>query len=337
MPDLSVLIPTHARPDKLADCCRALAAQSLDPDRFEVLIGIDGPDTGEQAVAIRTLPQARVEAFPKAGPGAVRNRLLQQASGRVVLFLNDDVTPEQGCLAAHLDAHDELDRAGQPAIVLGDAPWRIQEPDRLFDRLIRSTSMVFFYDRMDASDPMKDWGFRHAWTLNLSVPREVATAVPGGAAFDESLPAPCYEDLEWAWRITGAHALPVLFRPEARVVHDHRYEPSGYLERERRMGAEAFRLSRVAPECAKVIFGRDVSTPEEVRYAREAVQRESRDMLRLERSFLELADLPASALGEGLTGDRLINLLYEQHLPVKRWYWRQGLVEAASAEATAAA
>ena len=33
-------------------------------------------------------------------------------------------------------------------MVLGSAPWKVHEPDSLFDRLIRETSMVFFYDQM---------------------------------------------------------------------------------------------------------------------------------------------------------------------------------------------
>ncbi len=325
MTDISVLIPTRNRLDKITACARALSAQTLDPSRFEVLIGVDGPDTGERDGVARVLPGAQVEAFPHGGPAATRNKLVARAKGEIVLLLNDDVEPHQECLAAHVKEHQSL--GGRPAMVLGAAPWRVREPDRLFDRLIRETSMIFFYDRMSASGEDRgrdhDWGFRHAWTLNLSVAREIAQA---GGGFDESLRCACYEDLEWAWRLSR-EGVAILYRPEAIVVHDHRYEPGQYLERERMLGREALRLARASPECAREIFGCDLSAPQEIAYSREFVRRERRDVERLERSFVELARVPADVI-DGSCSDLLIRLLYEQHLPIKRWHWRSGLLEA---------
>ncbi|MBY0309210.1 MAG: glycosyltransferase, partial [Phycisphaerales bacterium] len=45
--DLSVLIPTCGRPHKLSACISALSRQSLPRERYEVLVGIDGPEDGE--------------------------------------------------------------------------------------------------------------------------------------------------------------------------------------------------------------------------------------------------------------------------------------------------
>ena len=41
--DLSVIIPTHRRAEKLAACVASLAGQELDGS-FEVLVGVDGPE-----------------------------------------------------------------------------------------------------------------------------------------------------------------------------------------------------------------------------------------------------------------------------------------------------
>lgn len=322
--DLSVLIPTKGRLDRLTACLTGLSSQTLDAQRFEVLVGVDGPDEGEAALARAVLPQAQVLDGRQAGPAATRNRLIERARGRVTLLLNDDVAPEPTCLAAHLDAQRELAAAGRVALVLGASPWAIHEPDRLFDRLIRSTSMVFFYDRM-ADDPSRDWGFRHAWTLNLSAPTEAIRAVGG---FDASLPGACYEDLEWAWRMRQRFDAPVLYRPKAVVVHDHRYEPAGYLDREQLLGREAYRLAGQAPACALELFGRDLTDPAEAAYARAFVACEGRAAERLAESFAQLAQLPASAV-DGPHAKELIAMLYEHHLLLKRWRWNTGLVEAA--------
>lgn len=329
---LSVLIPTHQRPEKLASCLRGIARQTLDADLFEVLVGIDGPESGEVEAAREAFPAARVFELPKAGPAATRNALIEQASGRWLLWLNDDVTPARDCLREHLEAQISMDALGRPAMVLGAAPWKIHEPDRLFDRLVRESSMVFFYDQMTpernpiaCADPLHDWGFRHAWTLNLSVPAANVREVGG---FDATLPEACFEDLEWAWRMRERFATPVLFRPGAVVLHDHRYEPRGYLDRERKLGAQSWLLAGASPECARAIFGRDVRDRDEVEYARAFVERERSAAQRLEKTLCELASIPASAIG-GPHAGTIIEAIYQQHLLLKRWCWRSGLVEAA--------
>lgn len=317
-PTLSVLIPTFGRADKLRACLAGLACEV--DDSVQVLVGIDGPDGGERAAAREVLSSAQVFEFEHRGPAHVRNRLLEHARGELLLLLNDDVIPQPGLLAAHRAAHDELGGLGRRAMVLGSAPWLVPAQDRLFDRLIRESSMVFFYDRM-SSDPWHAYGFRHAWTLNLSVRADAFSA-----GFDESAAKPCYEDLHWAWQ-TG---LPVFYRPEASVLHDHIYQPAGYLERERTMGGEALRFARRAPAFARDLFGRDIASAEEVAYSAQFVERERALAERLGESFAALAGIESGAI-DGPAGAQLLRSLYEHHLPLKRWWWRVGLLEAAGA------
>ncbi len=340
--EVSVVIPTRGRPDKLAACVRALAGQTPDADRFEILVGIDGGANDERAAEAvhatlrRAWPEGRADrlaALPLArrGQAAVRNALLSRARGETIVFLNDDVVPDAGLLAAHLAAQREARAAGRPALVVGAAPWREHEPDRLFDRLIRETSMVFFYDRMDAmlhsgeAGRDHDWGFRHAWMLNLSAPASLVREAGGIAEFPDTYG---YEDDELAWRLSRRFGTRVLYRPEAVAVHDHRMDPDDYLRREHRLGHAAWGFARAAPECAVAMFGRDVASAEEVEYSRQFVRRERATAERLEVSFRGLADLPAEA-AFGPHAAALVRLAYEQHLLLKRWHWRSGLLAAA--------
>jgi len=353
---VSVLIPTHARPEKLAACVRGLAAQTLDPAAFEVLVGPDGEDaSAEQAGraahdawrdaggregGLRILPGAR------AGQAAVRNRLLPHARGEVLVFLNDDMRPEPTLLETHLAAQRQARaRGGAPgggpdgephgALIAGDAPWVVHHPDRLFDRLVRETSMIFFHDRMrpHAADRERDWGFRHAWLLNLSAParllREEA-ARRAGLAFSVFPCAYGYEDDELAFRLRQRYGTRVLFRPEAVALHDHRYEPADYLAREESLGYAAWGFARATPECALAMFGRDITGDDEIAYSREFVAREARTVERLEPAFLALAEIPADAVA-GPHAPRLVETIYGQHLLIKRWHWRRGLLRAADA------
>ena len=66
----------------------------------------------------------------------------------------------------------------------------------------------------------------------------------------------------------------------------------------------------------------DFSTPASIREA----------AARAVDSFTALADLHATVV-DGPHAEALINLAYEQHLPLKRWMWRAGLLAAAEGRA----
>lgn len=335
-----MLIPTRGRPDKLARCLERLARQSLPRDQYEVLVGIDGRTDGQadpgadvaEALADRTAGSMRavVHQFEHGGPGVTRNRLAAHAGGRYLLLLNDDVLPEPGLLEAHLRAHE---RSPQTSMILGDAPWLAPSAgdDTLFDRLIRDTSMIFFYDRMREQlaagrvDADHDWGFRHAWTLNLSLPRQAFESVGG---FDARLRFACYEDIEFAYRVNQSTGAPVRYALDAVVTHDHRISPDDYLRREDMLGRAAWEFAAAAPQCAMAVFGRDVRSREELEYSQAFVARESAIADRLRETLQACSRLPAAAI-DGSHQATLLRALYEHHLLLKRWTWRRGLLEGA--------
>ncbi|MEM7754505.1 MAG: glycosyltransferase [Planctomycetota bacterium] len=331
--DWTVIIPTRGRPTKLAACVRALSRQTAAPE-FELLVAVDGPDQGEGLVVEElagNVPATVLVSDEPAGPAAARNRAFAEARGRWTLLLNDDVVPEADLLARHVEARAE-GAVGDDDLVLGSAPFRVEKPDRLFDRLVRETSMVFFYDQMDNADPARDWGWRHAWTLNLSVRTDAVNEV---GAFSTALPGAAFEDVELGWRLRERFGASgggrVLYRPAARVEHDHRYEPAGYLGRERMLGRDAWALADANAACAHELFGRDIRSADEVAYSRAFVEREARTAALIESGFLSLGGIPADAVGS-----KLVPILYQQHLLVKRWWWRVGLLEG-SGEAVGAA
>jgi glycosyltransferase involved in cell wall biosynthesis len=335
---LSILIPTQGRPAKLAACIGALARQTIDADSFEVLVGVDGPGEGEAEAAGRAGAgriRVGVQEFPKSGQASVRNRLLDQARGSTLLFLNDDMLPEPLCAQRHLEAQQACVEEGRPALIIGSCPWVIHQPDRLFDRLIRETSMVFFFDQMDAAvnpgtrDPGHDWGFRHAWLLNLSVPAAMVREVGGFTVFPSTYG---YEDDDLAFRLRERFGARVLYRPGAAAQHDHRYEPADYLQREYMLGYAAWGFARTAPRTAGAMFGRDIASAEEVARSREFIARERSAVERLRSEFLALGDTPASEVADPDTATYL-RALYQRHLPLKRWTWRCGHLDAAEGSA----
>lgn len=336
MPDISVIIPTFRRPAKLAACLRHLAAQDLDPARFEVLVGLDGPDdlSAHAATEAWSNCPARltIRALPKLGLAAVRNALLPDCRGRILLSTNDDVLADPTFLSAHIQAHAQAHQDAinnrRGVIVGGYSPWSIAKPDRAFDRLIRETSMVFFWDRMIGPDSPgaahprdHDWGFRHAWGLNMSMPTDAVRALGGFVV----LPAKYgYEDNEIAWRLAQSSAMPVLFRPEALAIHDHRMNPREYLEREYKLGFAAWGFAHACTDCAAAMFRRDLRAATELEDCRAFTRDNANLASRLAAELEATTRLPAGHLTPAET-----RRIYDAHLPLKRWCWRSGLLDAA--------
>lgn len=336
-PLVSVIIPTRNRPAKLRACLDLLAEQAPQTPAFEVVVSLDGPCDASAEVCDESragLELTLVES-PRRGIAVAKNHAIDRSRGRLLLLINDDVLPDRSFVSAHAAAHADRQASGfGEAMVLGYSPWVTPTDATLFDRLLAQSSMVFFYDQMisEEGEPLaaedRDWGFRHAWNLNLSLPASLAREVGG---FCPAIANCCYEDIELAWRLSRSRegGVPVLFRPEASAPHDHRYTTEEYLEREYRLGYSAYGFAKASPECAQEVFGRALDAVDELAYAARFVAHEQGAEGRLLDAFRMLGSLPGQAVGTGETARKLLKLLEQQHLLLRRLAFRRGLIHAA--------
>lgn len=339
---VSVLIPTYARSTKLSNCLAALAAQSLDPSKYEVIVGFDGPDASAQEQALATWKASGGKAHldlvpcPRQGYTLVRNQILERAKGTLLVSLNDDVRPSPDFLNIHATEHARRQAEGKaPSIIVGASPFCRREPESLLDRLVRSTSMVFFYDAMEREpqDPERDWGFRHCFGLNFSAALAQVREVGGFFARPHLYG---YDDIELGFRLARKFDLPVLYRPEALAPHDHFYKPADLVDREHKLGVAAWYFAQANPAFGLACFGRDICRPEELSYSREFLSSERTAADRIRESFLRVGEIPGS-VADGVHGDKLLQMLQQQFLLLKRWTWRAGLLEAAEGKLAIAA
>src|SRR6266404_3170474 len=95
----SVMITTRNRAGGLRRTCRAL--RELNPPPLEILITADGCTDDTVAVVNRELPKAKlIVNEPGRGSVASRDRMMREATGDLVLALDDDSYPEQlDCIA----------------------------------------------------------------------------------------------------------------------------------------------------------------------------------------------------------------------------------------------
>jgi glycosyltransferase involved in cell wall biosynthesis len=229
--DLTVVVPTIARRRAaLARCLDAIGAQTLDRSRYEVVVVPNGPGSsavGEIAGADAVVPLA------EASKGGARNAGAEAARAETIVFVDDDVLLDPGCLEAHLGA------AGERGVVsLG--PYVPAPPGR--DPLDQFVSRWWHDTFARLRRPDHRFTFVDLLTGNLALPRELLRATGG---FDPAFPD--REDWDLGWRLLDAGAR-FATTPAASAVHEHAITPAKSLTDNVRRGIGDVMLVERHPE-----------------------------------------------------------------------------------------
>jgi GT2 family glycosyltransferase len=105
-PLISVVVCTHNRADKLANCLARLSDQSLERSRYEVIVVDDCSADGTPAVVQRS--GARLMRNERnLGPAASRNVGARATSAPLVAFTDDDCVPDREWLGELVTAFDD--------------------------------------------------------------------------------------------------------------------------------------------------------------------------------------------------------------------------------------
>jgi len=92
-PFVSVIVPTHDRPQCLATCLRSLLA--LQYPQYEILVVDNAPKSSATAQVVQRFSEgeSRVRYIREDRPGVVsaRNRGIEEARGKILAFTDDDV------------------------------------------------------------------------------------------------------------------------------------------------------------------------------------------------------------------------------------------------------
>ena len=110
---VSVVVPTHGRPDLLREACEAVLAQTTPPAELLVVDDLDDATTRGvvEGLAARggTVDVRYLSRTDRRGASASRNDGAASARGDLLAFCDDDDTWEPGLLAAALAARGEAD------------------------------------------------------------------------------------------------------------------------------------------------------------------------------------------------------------------------------------
>jgi glycosyltransferase involved in cell wall biosynthesis len=306
---ISIIIPTHNRPESLAFTLAAIDAAWV--PGAEVLVVDDGSEPPVAPPADWSERPLRVLRRGGGERSAARNAGAEAASRDLLVFVDDDVRLQPGALAAHHAAQAEW----PGALCVGHLP--LAEADTPFGR---------FRSRLEAAEVPAERGPVAATNFcaagNMSIPRARFRELGG---FDATLSSA--EDQDLALRHSAAGGRTV-YLPEAVGVHwDATRDIRAYCRRTEWGARHLAPFCRRYPDRPDNLVRAAVNGP--TRWGREPVSRsflKTTKVLLAARPALALLFACAEALerrgAEGPLLDRLYRLLLGIHL--QRGY-RRGL------------
>lgn len=246
-PRISVVVPTVGRLATLRRVLDALDAQTASGQAFELILAADATvrdaDDLDRVLAGRAYPARRVNAT-LPGASSARNAGWQAARATLLLFIDDDITPDPGLIAEHLLWHE---RHPAPEVgVLGHVRWASELEVTVFMRWLER-GVQFNYPSIRGTETV--WG--NFWTANVSVKRELVRSAGG---FDEQRLPYGYEDLDLALRMHRRDGFRLLYNRAAGAQHLHRMDLDFYKRRVARIADSERRFVALHPDFAPYFY-----------------------------------------------------------------------------------
>ena len=197
MTDISVVVPTRNRAERLRALLASLAGQ--EGPSFEVIV-VDNASRDSTPAVVAQAGAAHIRLPQPLGPAVARNHGWQAATGELVVFTDDDVVAQPGWLAAIAAVHEH----DPDALIQGRT-----EPDP------RELHRLAAFSRSQTATGPGPW-FQ---TCNIAYPRALLERLGG---FDESFWEAAGEDTDLGWRAVEA-GTRVIYEPNAvnwHAVHE---------------------------------------------------------------------------------------------------------------------
>ena len=232
MPSASVIVPTFNRPAALARTLAALRAMETAADEVEIVV-VDTGSAAQGSERVAASNGAHYSQRPDDGVAAARNHGASLATGKLLLFVDDDIVVAPSNLRRHQAVHAEHGRC------LVSGHWEF-DPDlrrRLEQSPLGRYRLAYedLYNRPAGVAPDASSGRVHPRTLaasNLSIETEVFRSLGG---FDERFPVGA-EDQDLTWRAAEAGCV-LVYDFDIRVIHNDQHPDLKALCRRMERGA----------------------------------------------------------------------------------------------------
>ena len=209
---ISIIVPTFNGASRIGNCLESLQKQAAGRNA-EILVVNDG-STDNTVGVVEHYSGVRLITQANAGPAAARNRGALAASGKIILFTDDDCIPMADWLDAMLQPFEDPEVVGVKGAYrtlqkrIAARFVQIEYEDKY--RLMSSHAYIDFVDTYSAA-------FRRDRFLETT-------------GYDTSFPLACAEDVELSYRMS-ARGWKMKFAPNAIVYHTHPDTLSKYLKK----------------------------------------------------------------------------------------------------------
>lgn len=238
-PFVSVIVPTHDRPEMLAACVRSLLA--LCYPRYEVIVVDNAPATQATAEYIREIsqdaPQIRYLREDRPGVSWARNAGILAARGDILAFTDDDVKVDPYWLAELIRG---FSRARNVACVTGcNLPLELETPAQFWyeayggaywfqeDNGTRWDFTRHIFDRKDHRAKGALYPYRAGMFGGGTSMAFTASFLRSVQGFDPALggngPSRCGQDIAAFFQVI-THGYTLVYEPAALIYHLHRRE-----------------------------------------------------------------------------------------------------------------
>ncbi len=239
MPTLSVIIPTHKRPEILRECLKRIESQTI-AHQLEVIVVSDGPDADTKHVIseVRS-PKSEVRFFeiPKSQQGVARNKGVEEAMGERVLFIGDDIFLDRHACEKHAEGVGAMlgYTTWDPAVDINNVMVWLEESGWQF-----GYPLIAPYAHTVIPAHMQP---RFTYTSHISLPTVIAKQIP----FLSDVTMYGWEDMEWGRRLMKER-ISLLYEPDAKALHHHHITLEQSLQRMETLGKSAVVIEKIAPE-----------------------------------------------------------------------------------------
>jgi glycosyltransferase involved in cell wall biosynthesis len=249
--DVTVVMPTYNRVDVLKESLRGYEAQDFHPGRFEVVVIDDGStdstpdflrDYRPRHYSMRAIRQEKGQGG--GGPAAARNRGIDEAQGRLVLFTGDDIIPTSNLVRGHWETHSSSPYLENTAI-LGKVVWHPQLPISTVMTHICGPGGEQFSFAGFVNGATVD--FRHFYTCNLAVP---AAVFHRGFRFSTKFTNAAFEDTELGYRLERDLGLQIRYHDNLVGFHKHYHSARTFARRQFAAGRMGCLFAEMHPEAS---------------------------------------------------------------------------------------
>ena len=222
MPEISVIVPHYNDLDALNACLNSLEKQTLERDRFEIVVCDNNSPLPPDRIAQVTGSRAQLVSESEKGAGPARNRAVTETQGKTLAFIDSDCIAEPEWLENGLIRLTDADIVGGKVRVfsLADKPTGAD----LFEQ-------IFAFDQKTY---VEEKGF--SVTANLFCARSTFDAV---GPFRNGVS----EDLEWCMRARRL-GFGIAYADDAVVAHPSRPDWQSLRKKWERLTHETYALVR---------------------------------------------------------------------------------------------